>query len=109
MKGRRIIFIGLFVAVFIYFFYEVSDFLFFPRLSIVFPQDGSELFSTLIDVRGKTGPNQVVFVNGKEFTATSDGIFEGVLSLAPGYNVIAFSASDRFGNETRKIAQIVIK
>ncbi len=83
--------------------------LFAPRLEIFEPEDNATLHYTEILIAGRTGQNLNVWVAGKIFQSDEKGIFEGNLTLDPGFNQIGISVSDRFGNETRKVLHIFVK
>ena len=92
-----------------YFFYEARGVLFAPSLEIFEPEDNSTLNYTEILIAGRTDPNLNVWVAGKTFQSDEKGIFEGNLTLDPGFNQIGVSVRDRFGNETRKVLKLMVK
>ena len=92
-----------------YFFYEARGVFFNPRLEIFEPKDGTVLMSAEIHIAGKTDSNLAVWVAGKTFQSDEKGIFEGDISLTPGYNQIGISAKNRFGGETRKVLRVLVK
>lgn len=100
---------GLIVVVVGYFFYEARDLIFAPRLDIYTPSQYATVNTTRLLIAGRTDPFLKVWIGGREAQADENGFFEDNVPIWPGYNEIGIKASDKFGNETRKILKIVVK
>ena len=109
MQIRQIIFLIFIIIVIGYFFYEAEGVIFAPRLDIYEPQNFSTLKSVNSNISGKSDPNIKVWVNGREFIADDKGLFRGSISLDLGYNELGIKVKNRFGKETRKVLQVVVK
>lgn len=109
MYLRQIIFIAVIILVAGYFFYEANEVIFAPELVINEPQNGATLQASVMHVSGRTRSKLAVWAGGRIFQSDEDGNFEGELPLSPGYNQVGFSVKDRFGNETRKVLQVMVK
>lgn len=109
MSLRIWIFIGVIVLVALYFFYEASGVIFSPKLRIKEPVNGAVLNTTQMRIVGETIPHLKVWIGGREFIADDKGIFEGIIPLSPGYNELGIRVANRFGKETRRTFQVIVK
>ncbi|MDP3762832.1 MAG: hypothetical protein Q8Q97_02060 [bacterium] len=92
-----------------YFFYEARGVLFAPKLEVFEPKDGATVSGGRLHIAGRTEPNLIVWISGRNAQSDSGGIFEDEIPVRPGYNEIGISVKDRFGGETRKVLRVVVK
>ncbi len=109
MHIRHILFFLGIAAVAGYFIFEARGVLFEPTLYVFEPTSGATFQTTRIHIAGKVANNDSVLVNGKEFIANDKGLFDGMMTLTPGYNELGFLVRDRFGHETRRVVKVVVE
>lgn len=80
-----------------YTLYHVKDAWRGPGLKIESPANGLTLNQNLIEIKGTTVRTAKLDVNGQSILANESGRFAEKLLLAPGYNTIKITVSDRFG------------
>lgn len=91
---------ALFIA--LYAAYEMRDFIYGARISITNPTDGETVTLTPVHARGKVENVNAIFMNGRRIFSDTNGIFDEVLILPNGYNILEVSAEDRFGRKVTK-------
>ena len=75
-----------------------------PVVKVISPQDGSQVTKPQVTIKGKTqGNSEVRLQNGANssiatVTAGKDGLWQAVIGVAPGTNVIEITATDPAGN-----------
>ena len=109
MHIRHLIFIGLVAMAAGYFFYEARGVLFAPKLEVFEPKDGATVFGGRLHIAGRTEPNLIIWISGRNAQSDGEGIFEDEIPVQPGYNEIGISVKDRFGGETRKVLRVMVK
>lgn len=90
---------------FIFFFtlflgYQFFLFLGPPKLEVTSPQNNQIFQEAKIEVRGKSGLDAAVHVNGELVSLDEKGNFSDQISLKPGENVVRLEAVSRRGKKT---------
>ncbi|MBI4136063.1 MAG: hypothetical protein HY481_00720 [Candidatus Vogelbacteria bacterium] len=98
-----------FIAVAGYAAYQLSGLVHKPQLIIAYPPDGAAVGGELITISGQADSLIKLTVNEAPLVLDGDGAFETKLLLAPGYNIIKFSGTDRFDRITKKKLQLIYK
>lgn len=62
-----------------------------------------------LEITGNAKRAKHILVNGREININQEGVFNDVLVLLPGYNIITISAEDKFGKITKKTFDIIRK
>lgn len=70
-----------------------------PAVFITSPDDGAHFTDKVLKFRGETEPGTRVFAGTYEADVTEDGEWAIILVLAPGKNVVTFTAKDDAGNK----------
>lgn len=109
MQIRRWIFVGAVLLTVGYFFYEARGVIFNPKLEIFEPEDGAVVAGGRLHIAGRTEPNLIVWISGRNAQSDGKGIFEDEIPVRPGYSEIGISVKDRFGGETRKVLRVMVK
>ena len=97
------------VIVFGYAYFRMEDFLEGPILSISAPKNGEMFGSALISVTGTSKNLSYLNMNGRKIFTDKTGNWDEKLLLQPGLNIIETRATDRFGRETKKLLNVVLK
>ena len=80
-----------------------------PVLIVSAPQDLTEVLETQVNVTGRTDPNAKVYVNGQEILVDEKGIFNTVVSLNPGVNVLNIRSQNLQKKETQIKRTVTVK
>ncbi|HET8581590.1 MAG TPA: hypothetical protein VFL98_03985 [Candidatus Paceibacterota bacterium] len=103
-----IIILLFFLAILGYAYFEARGLLYGPQIAIATPKDGPETVHTeLIHIRGAATNIQVLTLDGNPIPVTEAGVFDEAFLLAPGYNAIVLSATDKFGRRTEKTIELI--
>jgi cytoskeletal protein RodZ len=89
--------ICIFVFVGIYAYMQINYFLQIPVLNISEPADYTEVSVNKIDFKGKTDPDNVIFINNQLLTTDKNGNFATPVQLKNGYNIIKVTAENKIG------------
>ncbi len=80
-----------------------------PVIQIFTPQNGATYSQTLIEIDGQAKNIAYINLNDKQMFTDKNGNFSEKLLLSPGYNVVKLDAWDKFGKQTEKKLQLVLK
>jgi len=80
-----------------------------PDIAISSPSNGAILYDSLVDVVGVAKNIKEISVNDRPIFIDENGNFNEKLLLYPGYNIIKLKAKDKFGNETEKEIQNILR
>lgn len=78
-------------------------------LSINGIENGKIYEEGTLEIMGNAKRAKHILVNGREININQEGVFNDVLVLLPGYNIITISAEDKFGKITKKTFDIIRK
>lgn len=92
-----------------YFMFQARGVIAGPTLSIEFPQNGSTVNESLVNVVGHAPAAAHLSLNDRPIFTTPDGRFDEELILAKGYNVLSIEAKDRFGRSNRQTLELIYK
>lgn len=104
--GLLIIFFILLIA---YSLYQARAFLVGPRIWVENPQDGQTVEAPLVIVTGQSKNIAWISLNDRQIFTDEEGRWSEKLLASPGINILTVKARDRFGRETKKSVQIVLK
>ncbi len=77
-----------------------------PALSLTTVRDGMTVREPSLLVVGRTEPQTLVRLNGRELAVDSQGGFQGLVNLVEGANIIRVEALDRAGNTNVVVREI---
>ena len=80
-----------------------------PVIEITTPQNGATYNSTLIEIDGKAENIAYMNLDDRQMFIDKDGNFSEKILLSPGYNVVKIDAWDKFGKQTEKKLELVLK
>lgn len=78
-----------------------------PELTILSPEDGATLHSPLLSIVGKAKNVAFLTLNSRQVYVDDTGNLFDQLLLYQGYNIITFTARDKFGREKTVTRQII--
>lgn len=102
-----IVLILFFIGVLGYGYFEARHILYGPIIEIATPNAPLSVSEPLVHIRGAAKNITVMRMNGNPIVVTEDGAFDEALLLAPGYNKVVLSASDKLGRTTLKVLEII--
>lgn len=88
------------VAFFIFLFFQYRQFAGRPVLLVDYPPDSLILEKALVNVSGKTDPENAIVINGEDVPVSSDGSFGVTVTLIQGINRLTVIARNSIGKET---------
>jgi hypothetical protein len=88
-----------------YAYFEARGILYGPEIQI--SQGVEQVSSPYIELTGTTTHIDTLTMNGQSVPVTEAGVFDIPYALSPGYNRIVLDATDKYGNSTQKIVEIV--
>jgi len=97
------------LIIFGYALYKAENLITGPELQISNPQNGTTVNQSLVEITGTTNNVNDIQMNDGKIFVDEDGNFKEKLLLTYGYNIIKFSAKDRFGRATEKTLELVYK
>lgn len=93
---------AVFLIVASYIFFQYRSLFIGPNLDIQEPKQNEVISESILEVRGKTDPYAIVFVDGEEARIALDGSFQKTLYVMSGDKTIEVISKNKFGKETRK-------
>ncbi len=78
-----------------------------PSLLITEPKDGTRLDAPSALVQGRTDPDAVVDVNGRQAYVETDGAFHLVLDIPRGTTLVLVKARKRHGSEVYEVRRVI--
>ena len=104
-KLTKIVLIVFFLLVLGYAYFEGRGFLYGPAISV--ENRVIEVDKPFLTIEGTAHRIATLSMNGETIPVTEDGAFSEPYLLAPGYNRIVLTASDRYNKSTERIIEIV--
>lgn len=92
-----------------YSFFQAQKILVGPVINVSTPQNGATYNQTLIEITGQAKNIAYINLDDRQMYTDKDGNFSEKLLLSPGYNVVKLDAWDKFGKQTEKKLQLVLK
>src|ERR1035437_6663078 len=92
-----------------YSLFQANKILSGPIINIYTPQNGATYNSTLIEIDGQAKNIAYINLDDRQMFTDKDGNFSEKLLLSPGYNVVKLNAWDKFGKQTEKKLELVLK
>ncbi|MFB6225980.1 MAG: helix-turn-helix domain-containing protein [Candidatus Paceibacteria bacterium] len=88
---------------------QVEEILQPPPLTLSAPSESFSTSKDKISIRGKTGKEVMLSINGKKISHNTKGMFEKEIELNEGLNTIIIKAKKEHGKTTTKIRHVVKK
>ncbi|HPN67245.1 MAG TPA: DUF4115 domain-containing protein [bacterium] len=99
--------ICIFLIIGIYAYMQINYFLQIPILNISEPADYTEVSVNKIDFKGKTDPENVIYINNQLLTTDKNGNFSTPVQLKNGYNIIKVTAENKIGKSITSTKVVV--
>lgn len=80
-----------------------------PALAITNPVAGSRVTGNSTEISGTTDPGIVVSINNVAVFVNSEGEFKAQVALQPGPQQVRVAATNKFGNRTEKVLDVVVE
>lgn len=93
----------------IYLFHQGQNLIEGPVLSVRSPIDGATFTLPLVEVSGTSKNISSIRLNDRPIFIDEEGFFREKLLLSPGYNIIKFTASDRFGRVKETFLELILR
>ena len=109
-RSSRVVGVALdlfFLTILGYGYFEARHILYGPSINIATPSAPLSVGEALVHIRGTAKNITVIRMNGTPIAVTEDGAFDEALLLAPGYNKVTLSASDKLGRTTERVLEII--
>ncbi|HMO79050.1 MAG TPA: hypothetical protein PJ997_02680 [Candidatus Paceibacterota bacterium] len=105
---RAILFILFFVGIISYALFNSRVLIAGPQINIFSHQNGQKITdSNLIKIEGKASNISFFWLNERQIFTDEKGDFSETLLLYPGYNIIWFTAKDKFEREVQEKIELV--
>lgn len=102
-------FILIIVIVIGYSFFSFRDYISGPKIIITYPENGSTMSTTTVEIKGQALHIRDITINNKPLIIDKLGNFVYTLLLFPGYNSASISAKDKFNRITEYKLELVYK
>ena len=97
------------IAIAGYSFFQAQKLIAGPIIDVYTPQNGATYNQTLVEISGRAENIAYIKLDDRKMFTDKDGNFSEKLLLSPGYNVVKLQAWDKFGKQTEKKLQLVLK
>jgi hypothetical protein len=109
IKPRSGILIGLFILLTSYSLFEARALIIGPQIWITSPKNGGTFENSLVTMEGQSRNIAWISLNGRQIFTDESGAWNEKVIVSPGLSIMTVSARDRFGRETHKSVQVVLK
>ncbi len=99
----------LFILLTAYSLYQARFLILGPQIWITNPQDGQTVESPLVIMEGRSRNIAWISLNDRQIFTDEEGVWSEKLIVSSGISIMTVKARDRFGRETEKSIQIVLK
>ena len=99
----------LFAVIAVYALFTAKDLIFGIKIKVNNLKQGEVVNDPLLKLSGIANHASELSINNNKVFLDRVGTFTDSLLLAPGYNIITVKAKDKFGKETEKSFQVVLK
>lgn len=99
----------LFILLIAYSLYQARFLILGPQIWIINPQDGQTVESPLVIIEGRAKNITWISLNDRQIFTDEKGAWSEKLIVSSGISIMTAKARDRFGRETEKRIQIVLK
>lgn len=106
---RSYLILGVIVVVLSYIIFQFSFLFVGPKLILSSPKEREVVSSNVVSVRGKTDPYATVTVNGEGAYVDLTGRFKKTLYVYSRDKKVTVIAKNRYGKETKKKIEIIVK
>lgn len=101
--------LGVVLVILSYVLYQFSFLFIGPKLTISSPRNGTVVASNIVEVAGKTDPYATVAVDSQDTYVDLSGAFKKTLYVYSGDDKVIIVAKNRYGKETKKEINIIVK
>jgi len=91
--------VTVFLIIGIFAYLQINLFSQIPKLDISEPADFTQVAVNKIDIKGKTDPDNTIFVNNQPLTTDKNGNFSAPVQLQSGYNIVKITAENKIGKK----------
>lgn len=109
LRSRAFIIVGIFILIFGFILFQYRSAFLNPSLSIENPQENATVYSSRIEIEGKTDPDTTVYVDKQEVSVDGKGKFSKIIDVFPGKVIIVIKSINKFQRETQKQLEINVK
>lgn len=106
---KSILFILIIIVVIGYSFFSFRDYISGPKITVTYPENGSTIATSTVEVRGQALHIRDITINNKPIVIDKLGNFVYTLVLFPGYNSTLIFAKDKFNRITEYKLELVYK
>lgn len=106
---RSYLIVGVIIVIISYVTYQFSFLFVGPKLSVVSPKNGTVVSSNIVVVAGKTDPYATVTVDTEDVYVDLSGTFKKTLYKYSGNDTVTIIAKNRYGKETKKEIEVVVR
>lgn len=106
---RNALLILFFALLISYALYEARFLILGPQVKITYPQNGAVLDSKVLNLEGRASNIAWISLNGRQIYVDEEGHFSEKLIAPAGISIISVTARDRFGRETEKRVQVLVR
>ena len=106
---KTILISGVLVLLVAYGIFNARNILLGPSIEIFSPIAETETGENIVQVKGRVRNMTFLSLNERSIYTDTEGIFEEVLLLSPGFNTIEIKARDRFKQEAKKTIRVYYK
>lgn len=106
---KTLLILGVLLIIFGYIVYQFSFLIIGPKLEVKSPLQGSIVSENIVVVSGKTEPSANVLVNGEDVYVDLSGAFKKTLYLKTNQEHIEIVAKNRYGKETKRQVEVLVK
>ncbi|MBP7832988.1 MAG: helix-turn-helix domain-containing protein [Candidatus Levybacteria bacterium] len=106
---KTLLILGVVLIILGYIMYQFSFLVVGPKLEIQSPKEGSVVSENIVVVSGKTEPSANVLVNGEDVYVDLSGAFKKTLYLESNQEQIEIVAKNRYGKETKKQVEVLVR
>lgn len=92
-----------------YGYFKMRSLIMGPTINIEGPQNWAALGTSTETISGKAQNVSLLYLNDRPISIDEYGNFSEVVALSPGYNIISIKGADKFGKQTEKVLQLVLK
>jgi len=99
----------LFALLIVYSIYQARFLILGPQIWITSPQNGQAVKDPLVVISGRAKNVAWISLNDRQIFTDEEGSWSEELIVSNGISIMTVTARDRFGRETKKSVQIVLK
>jgi|GEM_PF-2923115 len=103
----QILALTIIIAIGTFTYLQINHFSQIPKLDVIEPADFTQVAVNKIEVKGKTDPENLIYINDQALTTDKNGNFSAPIQLQSGYNIIKITAENKIGKSITATKVIV--